>query len=59
MSIERSKINELLEACRDIHRAFGAPGNFAYSTAEGRALYLLYKAEAELRATISSIEARS
>jgi len=45
-----------LEAINEVHRAFGAPGNFGYSTKEGKALFILYQARSELLATIESKE---
>lgn len=40
-----------------IHAAFGAPGNYGYSTPEGKALFSLYKFQTELRNAIRQAEA--
>ena len=42
-------LTKLFEAVHEIKRAFGAPGDFGYETREGKALYALYAAAAELR----------
>ena len=35
-----------------IHAAFGAPGDYGYESREGKALFALYRFQAELRAVI-------
>lgn len=42
-------VDERIDA---VHAAFGAPGDWGYEFAEGKALYELYKAQIELRAAI-------
>ena len=46
-------VNEMDVQITAIHRAFGAPGDYGYSTRQGIALYELYKFQAELRAFIA------
>jgi len=41
-----------------IHVAFGAPGDYGYESAEGKALYALYKFQLELRQAIKIEESR-
>lgn len=41
------ELETLLAACDQIKKAFGAPGDYGYSTKEGAALFALYKARAE------------
>jgi len=42
-------LTNLFDAVHQVKRAFGAPGDFGYETREGKALYALYAAVAELR----------
>jgi hypothetical protein len=39
-----------------IHAAFGAPGDHGYESREGKALFELYKSQAELRSAIQLVE---
>lgn len=45
-------MREALEAVNEIHRAFGAPGNFGYYTKEGEALRHLYECARLLSAVL-------
>jgi hypothetical protein len=38
------ELQTLLTAVQEVHRAFGAPGDYGYEKPEGKALYALYKA---------------
>lgn len=35
-------------AIKDVHKAFGAPGDYGYDTPQGDALFALYKLRLEL-----------
>jgi hypothetical protein len=39
----RTMLSETLIIIETIHRAFGAPGDYGYNSAQGKALYALYK----------------
>ena len=41
------------EQISTLHRALGAPGDWGYESREGKALFELYKFQAELRAAIN------
>lgn len=41
------------EQINAIHAAFGAPGDYGYESREGKALFALYKFQAELRGAIA------
>lgn len=47
------------ERITQIHKAFGAPGDWGYEHPQGQALYGLYKFREELRAEIAAAEARA
>lgn len=40
----RNLLNQASAAIAEVHKAFGAPGDYGYESREGKALYLLYRA---------------
>ena len=42
-----------LEQIHEIHKAFGAPGDYGYSTKEGKALFGLYRAGNDLQSALN------
>mgnify|MGYP000888566680 CR=1 FL=1 len=47
-----ARLTDLLNAAQMVRDAFGAPGDYGYETAQGRALYELYKSMAYARSTL-------
>jgi len=43
-------IAEIMQAVDQVHKAFGAPGDYGYDTTEGKALIRLYRAQVVLAA---------
>ena len=43
-------------AIRDLHAAFGAPGDYGYGTPEGDALYKVYRLQVEAAALVAMAE---
>lgn len=48
MSDTNILLREARNAIKAIHKAFGAPGDYGYGTAQGQALFDLYKVEAAI-----------
>ena len=46
---------QVLEEIKDLHDAFGAPGDYGYSTAKGEALFALYKSGNEIEQTLACV----
>lgn len=44
----------VIEAIQEVKAAFGAPGDYGYEKAEGKALFALYKARAALQIAIKA-----
>jgi hypothetical protein len=49
----RNEMKEVLESILQVHKAFGAPGDYGYDTKEGKALIRLYQAHAALEKVLS------
>ncbi len=56
MTGTKELLEKALAAIEAVHTAFGAPGDYGYSTREGAALFELYKVEADIFAFVSSFD---
>lgn len=45
---ETELLTRILDAIAEVHKVFGAPGDFGYETPQGIALFRLYKLRPEL-----------
>lgn len=50
---ETELLTRISDAIADVHKAFGAPGDFGYETPQGVALFRLYKLRPELIEALS------
>lgn len=46
---------QIRDELKELHAAFGAPGDYGYSTAKGEALFALYKSGNEIEQALASI----
>lgn len=52
-------LGHVLEAIHDIHKAFGAPGDFGYETPEGAALFHLYRRSHEVAQIVDGLTVKA
>jgi hypothetical protein len=47
--------NDAVERVNDLHKAFGAPGDFGYDTPQGKALFAIYQIQRKLAIAVKAI----